>query len=76
MADTLSDKLAQRDELISAFAEMYLGLQVPVSLHLPLGAAGPAFDRVHSLLTGFGWAADNQEVEAKIREVLGIRGGG
>ena len=58
-----------RDEMIQAMAALIAGLAVPVSMEMPLGAAGPAWTTLHRGLAGFGWvtAAD---YEREIRKVL------
>jgi hypothetical protein len=63
-----------RDELITALAELLAGLQVPVSMEMPLGKATAAWTMLHAHLAGFGWkrAADYEEA---LRRELGITDG-
>lgn len=58
-----------REQLIKAVARLLAGLQVPVSMQMPLGAATEPWTELHRGLRGFGWAtADDYEQE--IRRVL------
>lgn len=61
--------MIEREDLIRNMAVLIAGLQVPVSMEMPLGAAGPAWIELHRGLHGFGWAQAS-DYEAKIREVL------
>lgn len=58
-----------RDEFIRAVAQLLAGLQVPVSMEVPLGAATPAWTELHRGLHGFGWATAD-DYETHISEVL------
>jgi hypothetical protein len=58
-----------RDEMIKDMAKLLAGLQVPVSMGMPLGAAKDPWVRLHRGLHAFGWAGA-EDYEAEIREVL------
>lgn len=58
-----------KDQMIAAIARLLAGLAVPVSMEVPLGAAGPAWTELHQALIGFGWATPG-EYESAIRGVL------
>jgi hypothetical protein len=58
-----------KDAFIKEVAQLLAGLQVPISLKLPLGAAAPAWTQLHRGLYGFGWASAD-DYEARINEVL------
>jgi hypothetical protein len=60
---------AARDKFIGNMAQLLAGLQVPVSMEIPLGAAGPAWTELHRSLHGFGWATA-ADYETAIRTVL------
>jgi len=60
-----------REQFIRHAAHLIAGLAVPVSLEMPLGAAGPAWTELHRGLVGFGWATAGEYEEA-IREILGV----
>jgi hypothetical protein len=59
-----------REQFITGTAKLIAGLAVPVSMHMPLGAAEPAWTELHRGLRGFGWATA-EEYEEAIREILG-----
>ena len=58
-----------RDELIQDLAQVLEGLQVPISLAMPLGVAIEPWRRLHDELIGFGWAGSEQYHTA-LREAL------
>lgn len=59
-----------RAELIAALAKLLTGLNVPVSLGLPLGVAREAFDTIHADRSfPFGWA-DAEQVESWLNDRL------
>jgi hypothetical protein len=62
------DKVS-RDEFITNVAQLLAGLQVPVSMEVPLGTAAPAWTALHRSLYGFGWA-EAADYEAAIRKIL------
>jgi hypothetical protein len=53
-----------RAEVLADLAQLIAGLAVPVSLEMPLGAAGPAWTKLHDRLIGFGWATPGEYEEA------------
>jgi hypothetical protein len=57
-----------RDELIRNLAEVLAGLQVPMSLGLPLGTAKAPWAAIHDE-TGFGWHAA-EDYESYLTTVL------
>lgn len=59
-----------REEFIAAVSRLLAGLQVPVSMEMPLGGMGGTWAELHRGLIGFGWATA-ENYEEKIREVLG-----
>lgn len=58
-----------RDELIENIAKVMAGLQVPMSMHMPLGAAIEPWSDLHTALIGFGWAT-KEMWEESLREIL------
>lgn len=58
-----------RDEFIKEVAQLLAGLQVPVSMEMPLGAAIAPWTQLHRGLHGFGWASAD-DYETHIRKVL------
>lgn len=62
--------MIEREAMIKAMARMLAGLQVPISMDMPLGTAMPAWTELHRGLHGFGWAK-SEDYEAEIRSVLG-----
>lgn len=61
-----------KDEFIRNIAQLLAGLQVPISMELPLGTATVAWTELHRSLHGFGWATA-EDYEREIREVLKSR---
>ncbi|HEY1700832.1 MAG TPA: hypothetical protein VGG75_14065 [Trebonia sp.] len=61
-----------KEEMIAAMAELIAGLQVPMSMSMPLGAAKDPWTRLHRGLHGFGWATA-EDYEHAIRAVLMTR---
>jgi hypothetical protein len=59
-----------RDELIENLAAMAAGLQVPVSLGLPLGTAKEPWLALHSEVGFIGYHSA-QDYEDTIRDILG-----
>lgn len=59
-----------RAECITAVAELLAGLQVPVSMNMPLGTATEPFHELHVALKGFGYATA-EEYEAALEVILG-----
>lgn len=57
-----------RDEVISDMAAVVAGLQVPMSMAMPLGAAMEPWRRLHAL-SGSGWH-DVDATEAALRAAL------
>jgi hypothetical protein len=62
-----------KDALVRNMAQLIAGLAVPVSLEMPLGAAGPAWAELHNGLVGFGWHSAD-DYEAAIRGILDAAG--
>lgn len=52
-----------RDECITAVAEVLAGLQVPVSMGIPLGAALEPWRTLHEEAKAFGWATADDYAE-------------
>lgn len=59
----------KRDELITALAKLVNGLAVPISMSMPLGQAGTAYNEVRNLINDFGWTS-TAEIEASLRAIL------
>jgi hypothetical protein len=55
-----------RDEVIRAMAEVVAGLQVPVSIAMPLGIAREPWGRLHNLIGGGWYDADKAEVALRV----------
>jgi hypothetical protein len=66
--DRLAVKEA-RDKFIRDVSQLMAGLQVPVSMEVPLGTAAPAWTELHRTLIGFGWA-QSADYEAAIVKIL------
>ena len=64
-----------KDEAIKEIAVVLGGLQVPVSMGVPLGAAKGAWSHLADELVGFGWHGA-EDYEAGLRRVLGAALGG
>ncbi len=60
---------ASRAEVVRDLAEVLAGLQVPVSMGMPLGAAREPWGRLDDRLVGFGWH-DADDFEAALLEAL------
>jgi hypothetical protein len=58
-----------KDEFIRNVAQLLAGLQVPVSMEMPMGTATVAWTELHRGLHGFGWATAD-DYEREISEVL------
>jgi len=58
-----------REELIRTFATLYTGLQVPVSMSMPLGAADDAWRTINAGLGLVGWV-NVEDVEAAMSKVF------
>jgi hypothetical protein len=58
-----------KGDFIRAVSQLLAGLQVPVSMEMPLGTATVAWTELHRQLYGFGWAAAD-DYEDAIIEVL------
>lgn len=58
-----------RDETIDAIAELMAGLQVPISMGMPLGAALEPWRRLNDEAVSFGWADANM-YRVKLAEML------
>jgi hypothetical protein len=69
MAKTSEKRAGERAEIIADLAQLIAALAVPVSLEMPLGAAGPAWTKLHKQLVGFGWATPGEYEEA-LRKAL------
>lgn len=46
-----------KEEIIEAVAELVVGLQVPVSMAMPLGTATEPWRKLKDELAGFGWTS-------------------
>jgi len=57
------------DELIHELAKVYAGLQVPVSLGMPIGESDAAWRKISDEVTPFGWL-DLETVEKSFRELF------
>lgn len=57
-----------RDETITNLAQIIVGLQVPMSLGIPLGTAVDPWRELHCVI-GFGWH-DLDTVKAKLEVLL------
>lgn len=60
--------IPDRDEIVSDIAKLIAGLQVPMSMSMPLGMAIEPWRRLH-YLTGPGWKTP-EEIEVRLREHL------
>lgn len=58
-----------RDEFVNDVAALIAGLQVPVSLGMPLGAATEPWRRLKNATVAVGWS-DADEVAEGIRRIL------
>jgi hypothetical protein len=58
-----------RDEILAAIGAVLAGLQVPISVGMPLGAATDPWRKLHEQLVDFGWADSDQYTEALKREL-------
>lgn len=58
-----------REEILAALGAVLAGLQVPVSMGMPLGAATEPWTRLHRELTGVGWS-DAESYTAALTERL------
>lgn len=63
-----------KDEIITAIAEVLAGLQVPVSLNMPIGAAREPWGKLHEETKSFGWALIS-DYETMLRSRLDIAPG-
>lgn len=61
----------QEYELLEALAQLYVGLQVPISLGMPLGVAREAYDKITDLLHLSGWTSEVEAIDA-IADGLGV----
>lgn len=62
------------DETIRDLAQVLQGLQVPMSMGMPLGTATEPWRRLHHEV-GPGWH-DTDQIESKLRELLNLQPAG
>ena len=58
-----------KDEIIAEMAKLLAGLQVPVSMGMPLGAALEPWQRLYRNFNSFGWT-DAEVLETELKKAL------
>lgn len=65
----MSDLTEEQDNVLRDVATLLAGLQVPVSLSMPLGTARMAWTSLHARLKAFGWA-NPEEYHTALRRLF------
>ncbi|MCW2899506.1 MAG: hypothetical protein JWO67_1771 [Streptosporangiaceae bacterium] len=65
----MPDLTEEQDNVLQDVATLLAGLQVPVSLSMPLGTARMAWTSLHARLKAFGWATP-EEYHAALRQLF------